>query len=153
MSIPDNTNRPILLAEDEESDAMLFGLALKRANLTHPIVVARDGQEAVDYLSGIPPFSDREANPLPSLLVLDLKMPRMTGFEVLAWLATRPDLNQIPAVVLSSSSYQVDIQKATQLGAREFLIKPHTVDQLANVLEATVKRWIAASSPQAVNQR
>src|SRR5947209_4561847 len=91
----------ILLAEDEETDVILFRLALQTAGLLYPVAVARDGQEAIEYLSGEAPYSDRETNPLPALVVLDLKMPRMTGFDVLSWLGTQSDLRQIPAVVLS----------------------------------------------------
>jgi CheY-like chemotaxis protein len=139
---PEPTNpKTILLAEDEETDAIMFRFAMKSSGLTFPLVVARDGQEVVDYLSGLDPYGDRGKNPLPSLLVLDLKMPRITGFDVLSWLKTRPDLD-IPAVVLSSSSYPEDIQKAKKLGAREYFIKPHSLVELSKLLQTVTSRWL-----------
>src|SRR5579872_1468914 len=120
----------ILVAEDEETEILLFKLALESAGLLYPVIVARDGQEAIDYLAGRPPYEDRPNHPLPALVMLDLKMPRMTGFDVLSWLNSQPQLKCIPAVVLSSSSYPEDIKKATQLGAREYYIKPHTLAEL-----------------------
>jgi CheY-like chemotaxis protein len=96
----------------------------------------------VDYLSGIPPYGDRELNPLPALLLLDLKMPRMNGFEVLSWLATQPNLGHLPVVVLTSSSDESDIQEARRLGARDYLIKPHTTVELVELLQNLQQRWL-----------
>lgn len=134
----------ILLAEDEETDVILFRFAMKAAGLVYALAVVRDGQEAIDYLAGDPPYSNRQTDPLPSLVILDLKMPRMTGFDVLSWLANQAHLQSIPAVVLSSSSYPEDIQKAAQLGARDFYIKPHTVSELAKVLQSATGRWLGS---------
>ncbi len=134
---------PILLAEDEETDVVMFQFALKRSGLAFPVIVARDGQEAVDYLSAHDPNNPREAHPLPALIVLDLKMPRMTGFDVLSWLRSQPGLRQIPAVVLSSSSYPQDIQQAVELGAREYYIKPHSLAELSQVLQTAASRWLS----------
>src|SRR5687767_1760389 len=106
--------RPILAAEDEESDRMILDLAFQRAKLQHPLVIVRDGQEAVDYLSGKGRYAGQSAHPMPALLVLDLKMPRMNGFDVLAWLAEQPEFKQMPAVVLSSSGDELDMTKARQ---------------------------------------
>jgi CheY-like chemotaxis protein len=135
----------ILLAEDEETDAMLFRYAMRNAGLKFALAVARDGQEVVDYLSGSGNYSDRSQHPLPSLLVLDLKMPRLSGFDVLTWLKSRPDLD-IPAVVLSSSSYPEDIQRAQKLGARDYFIKPHSVTDLSKVVQTATGRWLRRSS-------
>jgi CheY-like chemotaxis protein len=133
---------PILLAEDEETDVLMFGVALERTGLSCPLVSVRDGREALDYLSGGPPYQDRTRHPLPALIVLDLKMPRLTGFDVLAWLRTRPDLQRIPAVVLSSSSYPEDIHKALALGARDYHIKPHSLEDLVALLRKIAVRWL-----------
>jgi len=120
----------------------MFRLALNRAHIVFPVQVVRDGQEAVDYLAGQEPFADRVAHPLPSLIVLDLKMPRMTGFDVLDWLNQRAELRGIPAVVLSSSSYPQDIQHAVSLGASEYYIKPHSVIELAKLLQTVAGEWL-----------
>lgn len=132
----------ILLAEDEETDVMMFQLALRLAGISPSVFVVRDGQEAVDYLSGSDPYNDRTAFPLPALIVLDLKMPRMTGFDVLSWLKSEEALRGIPAVILSSSSYPQDIQQAMELGARDYYIKPHSVRELAKLLQQATGKWL-----------
>ena len=81
---------PILSAEDELTDQLILQAAFKKTGLPNPLVFLQDGQEAVDYLAGRPPYADRGAHPLPGLLLLDLKMPRMDGFDVLTWLAGQP---------------------------------------------------------------
>ncbi len=134
--------RPILLAEDEETDALMFRLALERTGRALPLVVASDGQEAVDYLSASARPEGQVSRPLPALLILDLKMPRMSGFDVLSWLALRQDLKQIPSIVLSSSSYPEDVQKALQLGARDYHIKPLGLDDLVSLLRKILGRWL-----------
>jgi CheY-like chemotaxis protein len=139
----------ILVAEDEETEVLLFQLALQSAGLSYPVIVARDGQEAIDYLAGNAPYENRLSHPLPALVMLDLKMPRMTGFDVLSWLGSQPQLQNIPAVVLSSSSYPEDIKKATQLGAREYYIKPHTLVELARLLQSVGQRWLAPGTAAA----
>jgi CheY-like chemotaxis protein len=134
--------RPILVAEDEESDAMILRLAVKKAELNHPLIIVRDGQEAVDYLSGKGIYTDRADHPLPALIVLDLKMPRMSGFDVLAWLAMQPEFKELPVVVLSSSSDETDIEKARGLGAREYFVKPHVFLELVWIVQQLDSRWL-----------
>lgn len=133
--------RPILAAEDEETDRFILNLAFERAKLPGPLMTVNDGGECVDYLSGVGSFADRALHPLPALLLLDLKMPRMHGFEVLQWLATRPELKDLPAVVLSSSPDESDIQKARQLGARDYFVKPQSLDELVKILQQVHERW------------
>jgi CheY-like chemotaxis protein len=142
--------RPILAAEDEESDRMIMELAFQRANLCSPLVIVRDGAEAVDYLSGKGRYADRIVHPLPALIVLDLKMPRMSGFDVLAWIALQPELKEIPAVVLSSSADESDTQKARQLGARDYFVKPHSLDTLIKIAQEMQARWLTGAAAGAV---
>jgi CheY-like chemotaxis protein len=137
----------VLCAEDEESDAILLQNAFRKAGSSHPLRIVKDGREAVDYLSGVPPYEDRGQNPLPALLLLDLKMPRLSGFDVLRWLATRPELSHIPVVVLSSSPAEPDIRKATQMGARDYVVKPNSFAEYVKVIESILARWLAASPP------
>ena len=139
----------ILAAEDEPSDAMILELAFQRAKLPHRLIIVRDGQEAVDYLSGQGRYSDRSAHPLPALLILDLKMPRMNGFDVLAWLVTQPEFHELPAVVLSSSSDDSDMSKARKLGAREYFVKPYSLDKLIEALQQMHARWLNPPTPGA----
>lgn len=99
--IPD---APILLAEDEETDVVWFRRALSKAGIDRPLVSMPNGRDAIGYLLGEPPFDDRASHPLPALIVLDLKMPIVDGFDVLRWLQTRAGLKAVPAVVLTSSN-------------------------------------------------
>jgi len=125
----------VLAAEDEESDAVLLQLAFERAGLGKNLVIVRDGQEAVDYLKRCVTHSKRGSDPLPCLLLLDLKMPRMTGFDVLVWLGDKPQFKDLPVVVLSSSSHESDIQRARELGARDYHIKPHGMGQFVQLIK------------------
>jgi CheY-like chemotaxis protein len=133
----------VLAAEDEETDAFILRLAFQKAKINNPLIVVRDGAEAVNYLSGSAPYANRATHPLPSLVLLDLKMPRMSGFDVLAWLATRPDLKDLPAIVLSSSSDDSDILKARQMGARDYFVKPNDLSRFVKIIQTLSTRWLA----------
>jgi CheY-like chemotaxis protein len=119
-----DAKKTILLVEDNPDDVFIFKLALQDANITTSVGVAVDGQEAVDYLSGANKYSDREQYPLPFIVFLDLKMPFLDGFEVLSWIRTQPPLRGIATVVLSGSDEAKDHEKADELGAGGYLIKP-----------------------------
>ncbi len=143
---------PILVAEDEETDIFILRRALRKAGLVNPLVAVKDGQQAIDYLEGRPPYHDRAEHPLPALVLLDLKMPRMTGFEVLSWLAERSEFGAIPAIVLSSSSYEEDMAKARQLGARDYHIKPHSINDLVSLVRAISERWLSGGGQSGNSQ-
>ena len=132
----------ILLAEDDANDVFLFRRAVKKAGLQSTVVDVPDGREAVQYLSGEPPYANRALFPLPNLLLLDLKMPLMDGFDVLGWMRTRPELANLPVVVLSSSTIEADIKKARSLGAREYLIKPSDTSDLLKMVQDLHQRWL-----------
>ncbi|PWU20127.1 MAG: two-component system response regulator [Verrucomicrobia bacterium] len=132
----------ILVAEDEASDVEILRLALQRAGIPNPLSVTSDGKEAIAYLSGEVPFNDRSKFPLPQLLILDLKMPCLTGFDVLAWLRDHPQFRDLPAVVLTSSSHEQDMAKARALGAREYHVKPTSFQELAGILQQLANRWL-----------
>jgi CheY-like chemotaxis protein len=136
----------VLVAEDEETDVLILRLGFEKAGLPNPLIAVRDGQEALDYLDGNGPYADRSRHPLPALLLLDLKMPRLTGFDVLAWLATRPDFKHLPAVVLSSSSDDSDIQEALRLGARDYFVKPHSLAELVKIIRTLPARWLGGEA-------
>src|SRR5258708_29079097 len=114
----------ILLAEDREDDIVLIRRSFSKAYITNPLLVVRDGDEAISYLEGMGKYSNREEFPLPDLLLLDLKMPRKDGFEVIRWLRKHPTLKALPVVVLTSSNDIRDVNTAYQLGANSFLVKP-----------------------------
>src|SRR5258706_11064320 len=104
------TKHCILLAEDDRDEVFLLRRAFRQAGLPHDIFEVRDGAATIEYLKGTPPFNDRARYPLPQLLLLDLKMPKVNGFEVLAWLETQAEFGSLPAVVLSSSVFLADSQ-------------------------------------------
>lgn len=132
----------ILAADDEESDRLILNLAFEAAGLDNPLLIVRDGREAVDYLAGLPPYTNRMAHPLPALLLLDLKMPRMDGLDVLAWLRSRPDFKHLPVVVFSTSSRDKDIERARQLGARDYFVKPHSLCDYTKIFHEINTRWL-----------
>lgn len=135
-------DRPILAAEDESSDALILSRVFRKAGIPNRLVVAKDGQEVVDYLLGNGPYQDREQHPLPVLLLLDLKMPRMSGFDVLARICTRPEFARLPVVILSSSSHEADVRKALQMGACDYLIKPQDLTVFITLIRRVYERWL-----------
>jgi CheY-like chemotaxis protein len=115
---------PILAAEDNPDDLFLLERAFEKADLGKQLRIARDGQEASDYLEGNGRYGDRDQFPLPLLLLLDLKMPRRSGFEVLAWMRGRPETARIPVIILTASSDEQDVRRAYELGATSYHVKP-----------------------------
>ena len=113
----------ILLVEDNEDDVFLMRYALSSAGISNPVHVAEDGEQAVAYLNGQGEFQDRAAFPFPVVMFLDLKMPRMSGFDVLVWMQARPDLPKFPVVVLSSSNAPRDVERASGFSAI-YAVKP-----------------------------
>jgi CheY-like chemotaxis protein len=122
--------RSVLVAEDDPNDVLLLQLAFREAGIHNPLYFVNDGQEAIDYLSGASKFSDRNKFPFPDLLILDLKMPRKNGLDVLRWLAEEEALRCLPTIMLSSSTHPGDIEKAYRLGVNAFVVKsPGTVER------------------------
>jgi CheY-like chemotaxis protein len=125
----------ILLAEDDPNDVFFLQRALAKAGINFPLHVVRNGQEALEYLAGLGKFSDRVKYPLPSLLLLDLKMPFVDGFEVLAWARAQTELKQLPVIVLTSSAVDRDRQRTAELGANGYFVKPPTREMVEEILE------------------
>src|SRR5690242_6908739 len=114
---------PILLAEDNEHDVFFMERAFAQAKVTAPLVAVPDGQQAIWYLEGRGMYADREKYPEPRLMLLDLKMPRLDGFDVLVWIQQHPELcESVPVLVLSTSGQESDKEKAFRLGAHDYLI-------------------------------
>jgi CheY-like chemotaxis protein len=132
----------ILLAEDREDDIVLIRKAFSKASFLNPLHVVRDGEEAIAYLSGTGHYANRPEYPLPELLLLDLKMPKVDGFEVLSWIRRQPDLAALRVVVLTSSDRIQDVNRAYQLGANSFLVKPVDFEHFVEVTKALKGYWL-----------
>ena len=107
----------ILLVEDNPDDVFLVGMAFKKLGKTNPLVVVRDGEQAVQYFQGEGGYSDREQFPIPQLILLDLDIPGMNGFQVLTWLRQESEFRHLPMIILTISTYSPDVRRAYQLGA------------------------------------
>ncbi|HEY9780138.1 MAG TPA: response regulator [Leptolyngbyaceae cyanobacterium] len=136
------THYTILLVEDDPNDVFLIQRAFRKANLANPIQVMNDGEAAVQYLSGQEPYADRDRYPLPILMLLDLKLPRRSGLEVLEWLKQQPKLKRLPVVVLTSSREHIDLNRAYDLGANSYLVKPVAFDSLLNMVQTLNQYWL-----------
>src|SRR5437763_14960 len=108
--------QPILQIEDDENDVLFLRIAMENAGVSHPLQVAKDGRQAIEYLSGTGKFSDRGSFPLPCLVLMDLKLPRLSGHEVLKWIRNQPNFRTLPVLVFTSSNADSDIETAYQLG-------------------------------------
>ena len=134
----------ILLVDDREDDAVLVSLAFERAKVDSALQVVRNGEEAIAYLAGEGPFANRAEFPLPWLVLLDLKMPRVDGFEVLKWIRQKSACKSLVVVVLTSSEQIRDVNKAYELGANSFMVKPfdfHDATGLASLIQQYWLQW------------
>jgi len=129
-------NSTILLAEDNEDDVVLIRAAFEQAGLPYRFEVVRNGQEAIACLKGEGAYADRSLHPVPFMLLLDLKMPLKTGFDVLEWIRTKPDLDRLLVVVLSGSQLPADMGQAERLGTNSYLVKSADYQQLILFLKS-----------------
>lgn len=136
----------ILLVEDNPKDIILIKRAIRKANLANPIQVADNGEKAVHYLAGEGEYEDRECYPIPILILLDLKLPRKSGFEVLTWLREQPNLKRLPVVILTSSNQTIDINLAYDLGVNSYLVKPVAFDALVEMVQSLGMYWLILST-------
>jgi CheY-like chemotaxis protein len=136
------TDRAILLVEDNEDDVFLMKRALQGANVVNPLYVVEDGQEALDYLGGAGKFADRDSYPLPVVVFLDLKLPYISGHDVLAWTRRQKELESLVVIVLTSSNEASDLSRCYALGANSYLVKPPTPDQLEDLARAFKWYWL-----------
>jgi len=147
MSFDPNIKTVVLLADDDENDVLLFTRAIKSIGLASDVKHVSDGQQVIDYLQKNPPFTDKLAFPFPRFLILDLKMPRKSGFEVLEWLQEHPECKIIPTIVFSSSKIGDDITRAYQLGANSYFTKPNDYEELKAVFQLMLNYWGKANVP------
>lgn len=144
------TTNSVLLVEDDPNDVFFFRRAMNKAGINNRVQVARDGQEAIDYLNGANGFADRAAFPLPDLILLDLKLPFVMGLDVLKWIRQQSDLPAI-VVILSSSQESPDIAAAYRLGANGYLVKPADLSQLDATVRAINDYWFKQNIPPPVS--
>lgn len=137
----------ILLVEDEESDVFFLKKAFAKAGLSNPVQVATDGLHAMDYLKGVGEFANREAFPLPYLVLLDLKLPHVMGLEVLKWLRQQPEFRSVIVVVLTSSVAEHDVETAYALGASAYLVKPADATKLGAIAQSIKDFWFTHNRP------
>lgn len=143
-----DSNYTILLVDDEENDATLVKMAFKRSNVLNPVQWARDGVDAIAYLNGEGTYADRTRYPFPEVLILDLKMPRMGGFELLSWVREHPEYRVIPTIIMTSSRQDPDVEKAYNLGANTYMIKPSSFEELARLVKLAHDYWAASAKPR-----
>ena len=132
----------VLVVDDNPDHALLVRLAARRVLPDLDVRVVEEGEGALAYLAGEPPFGDREANPLPGLVILDLLLPGLGGFEILEWVGGRDELRRVPLVVLSSSVNPNDRRRSLELGARSFHSKPPHVAELGETVGEILRRWV-----------
>ncbi|MBI3829533.1 MAG: response regulator [Planctomycetes bacterium] len=135
-------NKVILYAEDDEDDAFLFQHAFKQAGISHRLVVVPNGKTAIEYLSGDGAYADRVQHPLPSLVLMDLKMPGISGLEVLKWIRTSPSLSTLLVVMVTSSNQDTDIHRAYLQGANGYLVKPGNIDAIVTMARSIKDYWL-----------
>ncbi|HEY3860778.1 MAG TPA: response regulator [Verrucomicrobiae bacterium] len=132
----------VLLAEDDPNDVFLFKHAFESARVDNRLQVVNDGQQAIDYLSGAGEFADRDKFPFPTLLVLDVKMPRKTGIEVLQWLKKQENLSCLPTIMLSSSANPEDVENTYRLGVNAFVVKPQGTESRVDLAKLIKGFWL-----------
>ena len=142
----------ILVAEDNDDHVVLLLRAFRKGALVNPVFVVRNGVEVVQYLRGEGKFTNRAEYPLPTLLLLDLRMPMMDGFEVLEWIREHSVFKGLRTVVLTTSEDMRDINRAYQLGANSFLVKPTDLDHFVRLTEAVKGHWMWLSKAPVIER-
>lgn len=138
----DSQKFSVLLVEDDLNDIFIVKRAFKMADIPTPLQVVTDGQEAIAYLRGEGKYADRETYPLPKLMVMDIRMPRRSGFEVLEWVkGGQGPLRRIPVVIVSSSQNPADINRAYELGANAYMVKPMNFRAVEHLFETITNYW------------
>ena len=144
MTLPEDA--VILLVEDRSDDVVLIRRALAEAKIRNPLHVVGDGEKAMAYLEGAGQYCDRERFPMPDLVLLDLKLPKIDGFELLRWIRQQPGIKMLRVVVLTSSEDIFDINKAYQLGANSFLVKPLEFVNFPAMMRTLGSFWLRYSA-------
>jgi CheY-like chemotaxis protein len=142
------TDPSILLVEDNDDDVFLMRRALKAAGIANPVQLVEDGQQALDYFRAKTQGQEGEESQLPAIVFLDLKLPVLTGLEVLDWIRNQPFAQNIAVVVLTSSNEPSDLKEAYRLGANSYLVKPPTAEQLQDLAKAFKWNWLSSRNSE-----
>ncbi len=145
------TERPILLVEDNPDDEALTLRAFSKNEVRRPVVVAHDGVEAIEYLFGTGEYANRDRHPLPEVILLDLKLPRIDGLEVLRRIRAEEATAMLPVVVLTTSGEPRDVQQAYQLGANSYIRKPVDYQDFVKYIDAIVTYWLRLNESAVVS--
>jgi CheY-like chemotaxis protein len=146
-------NETILLVEDEEDDVFFMQRVFKEVGILNPLQVCLEGEETMHYLSGKGKYANREQFPLPGLTLLDLKLPRVMGFEVLKWIREQPELKALIVIILTSSQQVADVEMAYQLGANAYLVKPSSSPELLKIAKGIKQFWLELNHGPVPNQK
>lgn len=137
-----NVPETILMVEDDSNDVLLVRRAFRKAGINTKINIVSDGEEAINYLTRKGKYKENgDRYPMPTLILLDLKLPRVNGLEVLEWLRQQPELKRLLVVVLTSSQENPDLNKAYDLGVNSYLVKPVSFDSLVNLMDCLHAYW------------
>ena len=139
----------ILLVEDNMDDAEMTIHALRKNNLTNKLIHVKDGEEALDFLFGTGNFIGRDVNLKPSLILLDLKMPKIDGLEVLEQVKSNEATKKIPVVILTSSKEDPDVSKCYELGANSYIVKPVEFESFIKAVSELGMYWMILNQPPA----
>jgi CheY-like chemotaxis protein len=141
------TQPRVLIVESDADDLFLIRRGFAKACPGSEVFSVATAEEAIRYLVGDEPYTNRKEHPLPTLLLVDLKMQGMGGFDLLEWLKTKPDLTAIAIVVLTGSGMPADLQKALDLGADDYYVKPHEYAEMENIVRELAARSLPANLP------
>lgn len=137
--------KTVLLVDDGHDERLLFERAAKKAGASFNLQFAEDGEAGVAYLNGTGEYADRGRFPLPDLMVLDLNMPRMTGFEVLEWIRNHPHFRELPVIMFTASDHEKDVKRAFELMVNSYLVKPMSIAALVDTVRMIDDYWIKLS--------
>lgn len=137
----------ILIVDDEPDALILLRRAMEKAGITQPIVQLGNGDDVISYLEGQGAYANRAEFPLPALVLMDFKLPRRTGAEVLAWIRSHPSFRVLPVVVLTSSRDHRDVARAYEAGANSYLVKPTSYVSLVEIMESVRMFWVTLNEP------
>lgn len=136
------THKAILFADDSSSDRYLMIEACKQAGISNRLAVVEDGEQVLNYLEGTGEYADRVLHPLPGLIILDVKMPKVSGLEALQRLRRLKEWATVPVLMLSASDLPLDVANAYRLGADAYLLKPSSLEELVELASAIKGFWL-----------